>query len=74
MGSMGPMAALGAFSIIWLIWYVIYVVQLCLSLGTAYRATKNGGDNGVALFGWLFVYGLASMIPGLGYYFWKKSR
>ena len=60
--------------IIYFAWYVFYIVQLFLSYGTAYRKTKANGDNGVSLFGWMFLYALASMIPGLGIYFWKKSK
>jgi len=55
------------------LWVIVAYIQFFLALGTAYRATKLGGDNGVALFGWLLVYGLAAYIPGLGFYFWKKS-
>ena len=60
--------------IIMVIWYVITAVQSLLAYGTAYRRTKAGGDNGVALFGWLLVYGLAAMVPGLGIYLWHKSK
>ena len=57
-----------------LLWRVISIVQGFLSYGTAYRLTKKGGDNGISLFGWLFVLGLASMIPGLGIYLWFQYR
>ena len=60
--------------IICILWGVITTVQQIFAYGTAYRAAKKGGDNGVALFGWLLVYGLAAMIPGLGYYLWRKSK
>lgn len=43
-------------------------------MGPAYRYTKNGGDNGIALFGWMLLFGLASLIPGLGIYLWYKSK
>ena len=56
------------------IWYLISVVQMFMAYGTAYRKTRAGGDNGAALFGWLFVYNLAAIIPGLGIYLWNKSR
>ena len=55
-------------------WYVIYMIQVFLGYGSAYRATKNGGDNGIALFGWLIVYTIAAWIPFLGYYLWKQSK
>ena len=55
-------------------WYTILVIQSVMAFGTAYRKTKAGGDNGVSLFGWLFLYSLAAVIPGLGMYLWKKSR
>ena len=57
-----------------IIWYITTLVQSFLSFGTAYRLTRNGGDNGVALFGWLFLIGLTSCIPGLGIYLWFKYR
>jgi len=57
-----------------IIWYIIIAVQGILSYGTAYRLTKNGGDNGISLFGWTFVLSLASAIPGLGLYLWFKYR
>ena len=61
--------------VIFLLWVVCMYVQMFLGYGTAYRATKKGGDNGVALFGWLIVYGwLAAMVPGLGWYLWNKSK
>ena len=49
-------------------------MQALLGYGTAYRLTKRGGDDGVALFGWLFVMNLAAMIPGLGYWLWVNNR
>ena len=61
------------FFILIIIWYVIAIVQEFFAYGTAYRAAKRGGDNGVSLFGWLIVYSFAAMVPGLGIYLWKKS-
>jgi hypothetical protein len=60
--------------LIYIVWYVMAMVQSFLSYGTAYRWARGGGDNGLALFGWLCVFGLASLIPGLGLYFWFKYR
>ena len=57
-----------------ILWQITVVVQSFFAYGTAYRLTKRGGDNGVALFGWFFVIGLASAIPGLGIYLWYKYR
>ena len=51
-----------------ILWQITVVIQGFFDYGTAYRLTKNGGDNGVALFGWMIVLGLASVIPGLGIY------
>ena len=62
------------FIAIYIVWCFIYTIQGFLSYGTAYRLTKKGGDNGVVLFGWFFVMSLASLIPGLGIYLWKKYR
>jgi len=56
------------------LWYILSFVQIILSYGTAYRLAKTGGDNGVSLYGWLFVMSLASAIPGLGIYLWNKYR
>ena len=56
------------------LWRICMVVQMFLAYGTAYRYTKRGGDNGVALFGWMFLFGLAAIIPGLGFYLWKQSQ
>ncbi len=56
------------------VWYVIIIVQSFMAYGTAYRYTKKGGDNGVSLFGWFFIFGLAAIIPGLGYYLWAASK
>lgn len=66
------MGGFGTF--LYIVWYIIVFVQELLGMGTAYRKTKAGGDNGVALWGWLFVFSLAAAIPGLGYYFWRKYR
>jgi hypothetical protein len=63
---------MGSFLLV--IWYILVSVQTLFGYGTAYRQTKKGGDNGVALFGWMFVYSLAALIPGLGIYLWYKSR
>lgn len=60
--------------IIIFLWYLILIVQGFFAYGTAYRLTKKGGDNGVALFGWFFVMSLASMIPGLGIYLWFRNK
>jgi len=57
-----------------ILWYIVAGVQSLLSYGTAYRLTKRGGDNGVALFGWFIVMNLASAVPGLGIYLWFKYR
>lgn len=62
------------FVIIYFAWYALMIVQSFMALGTAYRKTKANGDNGVALYGWLFVYGLAALVPYLGIHFWRKSR
>ena len=53
---------------------IVAAVQVLFGYGTAYRLTKRGGDNGVALVGWMFVMSLASVIPGLGFYLWFKYR
>ena len=57
-----------------ILWYIIVGIQSILSYGTAYRLTKNGGDNGVSLFGWFIVLNLASVIPGLGIYLWRRYK
>jgi hypothetical protein len=56
------------------LWGVIATVQGFLAYGTAYRLTKSGGDNGVALWGWFFVMNLAAAIPGLGIWLWFRYR
>lgn len=56
------------------LWQLTVLVQSFLAYGTAYRLTRDGGDNGVSLFGWLFLMGLVSMVPGLGIYLWYKYR
>ena len=58
----------------YVLWYLIIITQHILSFGTAYRLAKNGGDNGVSLFGWLLVLELASFVPGLGIYLWIRYR
>lgn len=60
--------------IIGFIWFVIFYIQIFLGLGTAYRYTKRNGDSGVALFGWLILFYLAAVIPGLGIHLWSKSK
>jgi len=57
-----------------LLWHVIMIVQMFFGYGTAYRLTKNGGDNGVSLFGWMIVVSLAALVPGLGIWLWFKYR
>ena len=54
--------------------YSVVIVQNFLSYGTAYRLTRNGGNNGISLFGWLLAMNLASIIPGLGIYLWYKYK
>ena len=56
------------------IWWAIIIVQSFFAYGTAYRLTKKGGDNGVALFGWLLLMNLAASIPGLGIWLWLRHR
>lgn len=55
-------------------WIICCWVQMFLGLGSAYRYAKKGGDNGIALFGWMFVFNCAALVPGLGIYFWNKTR
>ena len=57
-----------------IIWYVMVAIQMFLGYGTAYRLTKTGGDNGITLFGWIMVQGLAALVPGLGIYLWYKYK
>jgi len=57
-----------------IIWYIVIIVQGFMGIGTAYRLTKMGGDNGLALWGWMFVMELAAIVPGLGIYLWWKYR
>ena len=57
-----------------ILWYIIYFIQFFLGFGTAYRLTKENGDNGVSLWGWMLLIGLASLIPGLGFYLWSKYK
>ena len=54
--------------------YLIFWIQTLMAYGTAYRKTRSGGDNGATLFGWMIVYTFAAIIPGLGFYLWRKSR
>jgi len=56
------------------VWYILVFVQGFMGLGTAYRLTKSGGDNGIALWGWMLLMGIASVVPGLGIYLWLKYR
>jgi len=58
--------------LLWFSWVILIYVQVFLSYGTAYRLTKYNGDNGLSLFGWHIVTGLASLVPGLGIYLWMK--
>ena len=60
--------------ILYIAWQILYAIQVLMGYGTAYRKTKANGDNGVSLFGWMIVYVLAAIIPGLGIYLWKKSK
>lgn len=57
-----------------LVLYCIWIIQGFLNYGTAYRLTSANGRNGVSLFGWWLGLGLASIIPGMGIYIWKKYR
>jgi len=64
-------------SIVMLIFIIIYVfsiVQMFLGYGTAYRLTKRGGDDGIALFGWIILMSFAAIVPGLGIYLWNKYK
>lgn len=60
--------------LLFVLWRLITIVQCIFAYGTAYRLTKNGGDNGVSLFGWFMLLELASMVPGLGIFLWIKYR
>ena len=55
-------------------WFSVMIWQSILGYGTAYRFTKKGGDNGIALFGWVVVFSIAAIVPGLGFYIWHKYR
>jgi len=62
------------FHLIIILWNICTIIQVFLGYGTAYRLTKRGGDNGIALFGWMLLYGLIAIVPGLGFYLWKQYR
>lgn len=57
-----------------LVLFCIWIIQAFLNYGTAYRLTSANGRNGVSLFGWWLGLSLASIIPGIGIYLWKKYR
>ena len=61
-------------SVPFLLWQLLFLVQYIFSYGTAYRLTKKGGDNGLALFGWMLLLSLASYVPGLGIFLWFKFK
>ena len=65
---------LGFLLFLYVVWAAVYSVQMFMGYGTAYRMTKRGGDNGVALFGWMIVFALAASVPGLGIYLWIKNK
>ena len=54
------------------LWFIMFILQSLLSLGTAYRCTKNGNDNGMALFIYLIGFNCCSLIPCLGLYYYIK--
>lgn len=56
------------------IYFCVFVWQVFLGYGTAYRLTKESGDNGSSLFGWLLLTTLSAIIPGLGFYVWNKYK
>lgn len=59
--------------LIYVLLLICFYIQIFLGYGTAYRYTKRGGDTGIALCGWLILFTLAALIPGLGIYFWNRS-
>jgi hypothetical protein len=71
---MDTYALVSAAVVLYFIWYTITFVQIFFAYGTAYRFAKSRGDNGVSLYGWLLVFSLAAMIPGLGIYLWYKYK
>jgi hypothetical protein len=64
----------GDLKMILVLWKILVVIQGILSFGTAYRLTKKGGDNGLALWGWFIVFEFVSLVPGLGIYMWFKYK
>jgi hypothetical protein len=72
--AVGILIGVLIFYAIFFIGYIFFIVQCFFSYGTAYRRTRAGGGDGLALYGWMVVFQLASMIPGLGIYFWRKYR
>ena len=56
------------------LWSICVFIQQFLAYGTAFRLTRDGGGDGISLFGWMLVLGLASLVPGLGVYIWLKNR
>ena len=50
------------------------IYQCLLGYGTAYRLTKEGSDNGVGLFLWIFAMTLVAIVPGLGFFIWNKYK
>lgn len=60
--------------LILILWYISIIVSMFLNYGTAYRLTRNGGDNGIALFGWFFALAFAGIVPGLCIWLWFKHK
>lgn len=62
---MGPLMTL---------WLIIYFIQIILGFQMAYWRTKQGGDNGIALIGWLFAFYIIAFVPGMGIYRYFQYR
>ena len=50
--------------VVYALWQLVWMVQTFFGYGTAYRLTRDRGNNGVALFGWMIVMSLAAAVPG----------
>ncbi|MCL2574951.1 MAG: hypothetical protein FWE33_00825 [Defluviitaleaceae bacterium] len=60
--------------ILMIVWWLVTIVQTFLNYGTAYRLTRDNGNNGASLFAWMLLLSFAALIPGLCIFLWWKFR
>ena len=64
----------GLLGLVMVAWGLIYLIQQFVAFASAWYKIKRDNAGAMAYIGWLIAYGFAALVPGLGFYIFKKNK